>query len=197
MIRKFSEAEIAGLRKKFNSAKPFEHAIIENFFVNYQAIVRDLKKEKFIAKDTDLFSFKQTNNLAYAKTKGAKEAVSDFSSKEFSELIGKITGMKLKKGAVDLFGALYQKTDYLLCHDDELEGRKIAFIVYLSQSFEKKDGGSLVLMESKGTHPTKKVIAYPPLRNSLAMFKVSRKSWHEVEEVLSSKKRYSIGGWLH
>ncbi|OWK54096.1 Prolyl 3-hydroxylase OGFOD1 [Lonchura striata] len=35
--------------------------------------------------------------------------------------------------------------DVLLCHDDELEGRRIAFILYLVPPWEKSDGGTLDL----------------------------------------------------
>ena len=34
-------------------------------------------------------------------------------------------------------------TDVLLCHDDELEGRRIAFIFYLVPEWTKEDGGEL------------------------------------------------------
>ena len=32
-------------------------------------------------------------------------------------------------------------SDVLLCHDDELEGRRIAFIFYLVPEWTKEDGG--------------------------------------------------------
>lgn len=199
MMRNFSEAEIAELSKRFAAAKPFPHVVIENFLAgsNHKALLSELKKEKFIKKDSDLFSFKQTNNLFYSKNPVVAAAVTMFSSEQFSRLIGEISGIKLKPGAIDVSGALYEKIDYLLCHDDRLEGRKIAFILYLSKSFTAADGGALVFLNSVSRHPTKKAIAYPPLQNSLMMFAVSRKSWHEVEEVLADKKRYTIGGWLH
>lgn len=39
----------------------------------------------------------------------------------------------------------------LLCHDDELEGRRIAFILYLvPSSWSKKDGGTLDLFNLDG-----------------------------------------------
>ena len=33
--------------------------------------------------------------------------------------------------------------DVLLCHDDELEGRRIAFIFYLVPEWTKEDGGEM------------------------------------------------------
>ncbi len=199
MMRNFSKAEIARAGKRFGKAKPFPHVIIENFLAGneHKKLLQELKKEKFFRKDTDLFSFSQTGNLFYSKLPLVIRAVKMFSSKEFAKLAGDVSGIKVTAGAVDVSGSLYEKADYLLCHDDRLEGRKIAFILYLSESFTASDGGALVFLTAKGKHPDKKVIAYPPLENSLMMFTVSEKSWHEVEEMLSDKKRYTIGGWLN
>ena len=36
----------------------------------------------------------------------------------------------------------------LLCHDDELEGRRIAFIFYLVPEWTKKDGGECIENEA-------------------------------------------------
>ena len=33
-----------------------------------------------------------------------------------------------------------QCTDHLLCHDDELEGRRVAFILYLVPPWSEQDG---------------------------------------------------------
>ena len=198
-MRSFSKQEIKALSKRFAAARPFPHVVIENFLVggNHKRLLSELKRESFTKKDSDLFTFKQTNNLFYSKNPVVTATVKMFSSRQFAELISAISGIKLKPGAVDVSGSLYEKTDYLLCHDDHLEGRKIAFILYLSASFAVSDGGALIFLSNRGSHPLKKVIAYPPLENSLMIFEVSRKSWHEVEEVLSAKKRYTIGGWLH
>lgn len=40
--------------------------------------------------------------------------------------------------------------DVLLCHDDELEGRRIAFILYLVPPWAKSDGGTLDLYSTDG-----------------------------------------------
>uniref|UniRef100_A0A1X7UQF4 Prolyl 3,4-dihydroxylase TPA1/OFD1 N-terminal domain-containing protein n=1 Tax=Amphimedon queenslandica TaxID=400682 RepID=A0A1X7UQF4_AMPQE len=57
-----------------------------------------------------------------------------------------LTGIDLYE-TVDATCAKYDYTNVLLCHDDELEGRRIAYIYYLvDPSWEKKDG---VLTASK------------------------------------------------
>ena len=40
--------------------------------------------------------------------------------------------------------------DNLLCHDDELAGRRIAFILYLTPLWKAEDGGMLDLFDMDG-----------------------------------------------
>lgn len=85
--------------------------------------------------------------------------------------------------------------DYLLCHDDELERRRIAFIIYLvPHDWDiKKDGGALDLFESGPSsdvsvvsdnpgdyHPWRVVKSLSPARNCLAFFEVCSKSFHQA-----------------
>lgn len=43
--------------------------------------------------------------------------------------------------------------DSLLCHDDELDDRRVAFVLYLSENWEAKDGGTLDLIMTDGQLP--------------------------------------------
>ena len=46
------------------------------------------------------------------------------------------------------FRRLYSCQGYLLCHDDELEGRRIAYIFYLvDEGWSMDDGGRLELFD--------------------------------------------------
>ena len=84
--------------------------------------------------------------------------------------------------------------DYLLFHDDVVEGRSIAYIVYLTD-LSPKDGGALRLYDiKKPLNPAKHI--YPKF-NTFACFKVSSKSLHDVEEIKSKKQRLTIGGWFY
>ena len=195
--RNFPIKEVRKLKEEFIEAKPFPSLSIKNFLKDNKPLFEAIKKELFCKKDSDLFSFSQTNSLFYSKNPIIQSAVKLFSSQTFSSLISAISRIKLKAGALDISGSLYEKTGYLLCHDDRVEDRKIAFILYLSETFTKKDGGALALYSNNGDHPYQKIISYLPIENSLFIFQVSKISWHEVEEVLSNKKRYAVGGWLH
>ena len=90
--------------------------------------------------------------------------------------------------------------DVLLCHDDELEGRRIAYILYLvDENWEKSDGGCLDLFKvNSDNQPTSIVSSVVPQWNSFAFFAVSPVSFHQVSEVVTQNKcRLSVSGWFH
>jgi Rps23 Pro-64 3,4-dihydroxylase Tpa1-like proline 4-hydroxylase len=100
--------------------------------------------------------------------------------------------------SLDAMGVIYRDTDRLLCHDDELEGRKIAYILNLSTGFTRKDGGALAILDSdKKGRPRDIVRRVTPTCNTFTFFTVSERSHHMVEEVLVKKDRLTIGGWFH
>ncbi|XP_019859293.1 PREDICTED: prolyl 3-hydroxylase OGFOD1-like, partial [Amphimedon queenslandica] len=110
-----------------------------------------------------------------------------------------LTGIDLYE-TVDATCAKYDYTDVLLCHDDELEGRRIAYIYYLvDPSWEKKDGGTLDLFNTdEFGQPHQIVHSIVPLWNSFVFFEVTPISFHQVSEVLTaSKTRLTISGWFH
>ncbi|XP_028404609.1 prolyl 3-hydroxylase OGFOD1-like isoform X2 [Dendronephthya gigantea] len=109
-----------------------------------------------------------------------------------------ITNIPLDKNAIDMSCAKYSNTDVLLCHDDELEGRRIAYIFYLVPPWTKNDGGSLDLYTTDELgQPDKIVKSLIPEWNSLVFFEVTPVSFHQVSEVISDKTRLSISGWFH
>lgn len=108
---------------------------------------------------------------------------------------GTLPLLPLSNFYTDLISRLPPFPDYLLCHDDELERRRIAFIIYLvPEDWDiATDGGALDLYESGPTpecnvvppgsgdyHPWRVVRSLPPARNCLAFFEVCSKSFHQV-----------------
>ena len=193
------EEKIKEFRKKFFDGKPFEHLLLRDFLEEKRAkkVLEALKKEKFEHKECDLFSLSQTNDLKYSKNKVLQEFYRLMVSKEFAKWIEEITGISLNREKIDMSGSLYEECDYLLCHDDQLEGRKIAFIYYLSSDFSEKEGGAFVMFDCENGQAGGIAKRYSPRLNSFLIFIVSDKSFHEVEENMSNKDRYAIGGWLH
>ncbi len=194
-----NEEGISKLRRSFVSSKPFKHLHISQFLKEDKcvALLKALKTEEFVHKESDLFSLNQTADLEESRNELLKSFYLLVRSKEFAQWMQSITGLAVKASALDLAGSLYRSTDYLLCHDDQLEDRKIAYILYLSKDFEEKDGARFILFNSTRYGPTTVAHAYPPEWNSLLFFEVSPVSFHMVEENKSKKDRYAIGGWLH
>lgn len=220
------EGKTEELRARFLSGKPYRYLVIEDFLqMNVVMGVFDaLKKERFEHKESDLFSFSQTEDFANVKVldkpctsvrghfdhpkvpnAGAglfdiergvlKEFYEFMKSNEFISWIEKVSGIKLTRGKIDMSGSLYSSCDYLLCHDDLIGKRKIAFVFYLS-SLDSEDGGDFVMYDEVDGKVGKMIKKILPRFNSFLMFEVSEKSFHSVEEVLRGK-RYAIGGWFY
>lgn len=185
------------LASKFQKAKPFPHHVLKSFFPasKLELVRKALLKQAFEFKEADLFRFHQTKDIKGSPNPVLKEFFKFFNSKEFCAYISKLT--KTKVHSADMSGFIYSSTDYLLPHDDRLEGRKIAYIVNLSQGFTKKDGGALSFFNTKKNQPTNIAKSFIPEHNTLFLFKVSPKSFHRVDEVVSSKKRLTLAGWFY
>lgn len=206
---------INSLYSSFSSTQPFPNLELPKFFQEEKLlqVLQALGEETFILKEADLFQFSQTADLVGARKTGffctegqtcpscAKNSVlqefrSFLSSLEFVSYLSTLTGITLQPQKIDLSGTIYQDTDYLLCHDDQLEGRKIAYIIYLSDLL-LKEGGGLVLYNSQKGIPTTKAKTIVPKFNTLAFFEVSPRSFHSVEEVVSDTQRIALTGWFY
>lgn len=187
--------EIEKLKHSFSKAKPFPHVLIKNVLQaeKFVALKNAVSKEKFMEKECDLFHFLQTDELKFSKNKVIQEWYELFGSKEFVSLIAQCSNVTLAPKVMDTFAAVYAPTHFLLCHDDRLQKRKVAFILYLEPSTQ---GGALELFTKKNGHPARPVKKVMPLENSLMIFEVSGSSFHAVEEVRKGN-RMSIGGWFH
>lgn len=187
--------------KEFHIKKPFPHIQISSFLNEAKAeqLLKEIKKIQFEEKEADLFHFKQSSDFVNIQNPLLKEFHACVNSQPFREFIATITGVPVTQAkGIDMTASLYESTHFLLCHDDQLEGRKIAYLFYLTKDFSEKEGASFnVLAHDAENHPTKVEKRYIPEWNSFLMFEVSPVSFHEVEENYSSKKRYAIGGWLH
>ena len=190
-----NERKISEINKLFLKSKPYPNFALADFFNENKLlkIKKAVLKEKFERIEKDLFSLSHTKDLISSRNKTINEFYKFLSSQEFIDLMKKLTSEKLSL-KIDIQSHIMEQGDYLLFHDDKLEGRKIAYIVYLSK-LGAKDGGRLQLYVIK--NPIKPIKSIKPIFNSFACFKVSRKSLHTVEEIMSEKKRLTIGGWFY
>ncbi len=175
--------------------KPFPHFLIEKAFdpAILAAVKKALLKEKFSLQNSDLFSF-----LQYDIDKSRNQTLQEFSSFLHSDtFIKKIIEITRQKGKwTDVSAFIYEKTQYLLTHDDRMATRKVAYVVNLS-TLSEEEGGALALYETQGKRPTRITKRIFPVMNTLVLFIVSPESFHEVEEVVGDTQRITITGWLH
>ena len=185
---------INNINLEFNRNKNFKYLILKNFFKKELIIKfkKKLLKEKFYFKESDLFSFYQTNDLINNKNKNIYNFYNFFNSVKFKTYTFSLTGIRAF-GKIDCAGFIYKNTNYLLPHDDELEKRKIAYILYLND-LNEDEGGQLQFFNNN-----KLIKSISPKFNTLILFRAEAgKTIHQVKEVVGKNtKRLSIAGWFN
>uniref|UniRef100_A0A8C8FJR3 Prolyl 4-hydroxylase alpha subunit domain-containing protein n=1 Tax=Oncorhynchus tshawytscha TaxID=74940 RepID=A0A8C8FJR3_ONCTS len=173
---------------------PFPHLLIRNF-IQSDSFTENLQRElldlNFHEKSNDLYKFNQSDDLKKRKEPhitGLRAALFGL----FRSWLGEVLGIELEP-IVDVSCAKYQYTDVLLCHDDELEGRRVAFILYLVPPWESSDGGTLDLFSTDGKYWSVGVCSSSAIYGWLSLC-----VFVQVAEVLSEDKcRLSLSGWFH
>uniref|UniRef100_F1KZR8 2-oxoglutarate and iron-dependent oxygenase domain-containing protein 1 n=1 Tax=Ascaris suum TaxID=6253 RepID=F1KZR8_ASCSU len=182
---------------------PFPHFSLPSFLKDKKSAVdlRDeLLKAEWSRKENDLYSLSQTDDLSSFDANKFPTLISyrDFIAKDVRKWLENASGIKLNE-KVSLTGSLYKFTDLLLPHDDQLEARKFAFILYLVDDWREEDGGQLKIYNcDERNHPVSVAKEILPAFNMFNIFEVSPRSWHMVGEVLSpGANRLSINGWFY
>ncbi|XP_053808469.1 prolyl 3-hydroxylase OGFOD1 [Vidua macroura] len=180
-------------------AAPFRHGVIPGFLAGpafAEALRDELLGLGFRGRRNDLLSLRQSEELG-ASPEPHVAALRHALCEEFQVWLSAVTQIVLEP-TIDISCAKYEYTDVLLCHDDELEGRRIAFILYLVPPWEKSDGGTLDLYSTdEHFQPQQITKSLVPSWNTLVFFEVSPVSFHQVSEVVSQKCRLSVSGWFH
>ena len=185
------------LRRSFTEATPFKHLVIPHFLASddQKRLLTALGDQDFTRRVTDIYSFWQTDDFKITTNPILKE-FRDHMRKDVVTTIAQITGLQLTSGVIDMHAAIYRDTDHLLCHDDQLEGRKVAYMLYLS-SLAPGDGAALELYNSHDGEPTTVAKRIVPTLGTLLIFEVSALSFHAVSELIVPKDRITIAGWFH
>ncbi|KAL3993641.1 Oxoglutarate and iron-dependent oxygenase degradation C-term family protein [Acanthocheilonema viteae] len=183
-------------------SKPFPHFCLPGFFTSKEFVAdlrSELKMVRYDRKESDLYSLNQTVDLSNF------DAIKFPSLTKFRDLfktdvlhwLRNVSGVDLN-AEVAISSSNYNYTDLLLPHDDQCEGRKFAFTLYLTPNWKETDGGQLLLYDcDDNNNPISVAQIMNPTENMLIIFEVSPRSWHMVTEVLSQKERLSLHGWFH
>ncbi|CDW55221.1 hypothetical protein TTRE_0000349301 [Trichuris trichiura] len=102
----------------------------------------------FINKDVDNVNFLDHKDFESYSTPFI-ETIKKFFYGQVRDWISELTGIRLDE-KVALSSSMYGPGDYLLCHDDQLEGRVIAFVLYLTEGWTALDGGRLDIFTCDG-----------------------------------------------
>lgn len=212
----FEEGLVSDLSRNFKNRQPFESGAAKIISRGYPLVVlrnflddqfaKELKETvmslPFKHKATDLFDFYQSPDLkSFLDEQGnpISRVCKEIFSPTFSGTIGKIIGKPLGT-EIDFAAQKYCKGQYLLCHDDRLESRRVAFVLYLvDPAWTPQDGGQFDKfgLDFRGASSLEPVESFTPSWNTLVFFEVSMWSHHQVSEVLGDLPRLSVAGWLH
>lgn len=161
----------------------------------YSALETEVRYEE---KRADLYRFYQTADLKDGGLLGS-QAIKELHKSLLSwvPFVEKVIGRPLSRRLLDLSSQRYCKNEYLLGHDDRLDSRRVAFVLYFLP--EALEGGSLEFYptdwKQRPLH-CGRAQAWHPKDNHIAFFEVGKDSHHQVAEVFSGK-RISVAGWLH
>nr|CAD2163033.1 unnamed protein product [Meloidogyne enterolobii] len=200
----FKNKIISILEGNHEDSHPFPHFHLKDFLTNL-SLVKDLKNElnsvAWIPKSNDLLSLNQTVDIANLLEEHYPILYNfrQFLLNDVRRWLMAMTGVQLGE-KLALTGSRYSSGDCLLTHDDKLEGRAFAFVLYLNTDWAVEDGGDLCLYNCDQTtkFPEKIIKRIRPIENSFSLFRVQNNSWHSVSEVLSEgKERLSLNGWFH
>jgi Rps23 Pro-64 3,4-dihydroxylase Tpa1-like proline 4-hydroxylase len=156
--------------------------------------------DTFRKKHSDLFRFSQTGDLV-SHSSNTLDKVKELLLNDFVKDVESIISRPLSRTQIDLSSQRYEKDEYLLTHDDRLDSRRVAFVLYLvDEDYDRADGGALEFFSTDWRgEPTMSVPSqkFYPKPNTLVLFEVSKSSHHQVQQMFSNKRRLSLAGWFH
>jgi len=199
-------SSLSSLRALFLAGHPFPHIHLSRPFS--PALLEGVEAELLASLPTwsprgnDLYRFTQSPSLSEFSAPSVRALASYLYSPSFRALVEGITGVEGLIDKPDASAALYRHGDRLLCHDDDLATRRVAFVLYLTPcDWGAADGGALELFSVDGAgRPAAVSASLLPARHSMVLFEVTPVSFHQVAEVLREEGgggRLSISGWFH
>ena len=176
---------------------PFPHVVVKNFLDDQtlDLVTYALAGLEYEFDDSDLFNY-----LSFGLTDVDHPVINilrdDLGDSSWREKVAASFGSK-KLSSIDMAAYVYGLGDFLLPHDDQVEGRVIAYSLHLTPEITKKTGGSLNVFNASKEGKSELIESIIPKFNSLILFEVSNRSWHQVSEIMEDIQRLTVTGWYH
>ena len=179
-------------------SRPFSHVVVKNFLdpPTLDLVIDALAGLEYDFKESDLFSYWASVELTDINHPVINILRDDLGGEIWRKKVAE--SFKVKQlSSIDMAAYVYGLGDFLLPHDDQVEGRIIAYSLYLTPEITEKMGGALNIFKANDAGESKLVDSIIPEYNSLIMFVVSDSSWHQVSEVMQDIQRLTVTGWYH
>ena len=192
LLRPSVKRNISLYRRRFLQAKPFKHVVIKNAF--NPALVRRLKdhlERESLKRIRNRFHQAHEIVFTQAKSLFVKKWLLAF-FQEMIPWVESVTKIKVTRLWAGLRLFSFEGSDYADTHNDYSWMRAVRVVLFLSD-FKPHEGGRLLLLNSRKGE----VIKWIPHRfNTLILFEVHSRSWHQVEAIQTNKKRLTASGIL-
>lgn len=194
-----NQVDYAALNHHFRQAKPFQHVVIDGFFLPRFALTLASEFPKY--DEPKWFTYdnalerKKTLNDWHAFPSATYRAFSLLNSPAFVDELQRLTGVPLYAdpglhgGGWHIHGQggnLNPHLDYSLHPKLKLQ-RKINIIVYLSPELKQEHGGHLGLWEHDANRnlPGHLLVEVEPRFNRAVVFDTTQNSWHGMSRKLA------------
>jgi len=198
-----NEKDWASLSQSFLKAKPFNHVVIDNFFVEDFACkiyddMADHDENVDIEYNNPIEKKRTIQNWTKFK-KNVYQALTYLVDQEFTNNLKIISHQKELMPDYGLHGGgihMHKSGDYLNVHVDydihpKLDmKRKLNLIVYMNPNWQESWGGNIGLWTHDDTTiaPKDLVVSITPLFNRAVLFDTTQNSWHGVTEGITAPK---------
>ena len=179
-------------------SRPFKHVVVKNFLdpPTLDLAIDALAGLEYDFKESDLFSYWASIDLTDINHPAINILRDDLGGEIWRKKVAE--SFKVKQlSNIDMAAYVYGLGDFLLPHDDQVEGRVIAYSLHLTPEITEKMGGALNIFKANDAGKSELVDSIIPEYNSLIMFEVSDSSWHQVSEIMQDIQRLTVTGWYH
>lgn len=189
-------------------ALPFSLYMIENFIqaTQFERLRCCLAGLPYVNRASDLYEFDQTPlDLKFMSQQPLIQELCDaLYSDFFIEFLQSVLSIpfRLSRKKIDISAQRYSNGDFLLCHDDQLDSRRIALMIYFTSGpWDSAMGGLLERLDTdfEGRPVHHGAAVSSPTSNMAAFFEVTGYSFHQVTLVKGADAfpRLSITCWFH